>query len=224
HHLHELGRHDHVALRRQLGELRKRRDAWLRRPGRAARRTGRRPHRARRGGAVSRVRTRLCLAGLFALAGGCLIYTPPPPPPRIVPPFDAISDPLGPGSGRVVLDVVGRRCRVRFADRHRTAYGVRIVDTTRAEGAKEVLCVTPCQIELPLGGHRLLFCERASFEVPVTAEATVFRAALGHRGLRSSTQWSLEPAPALAPPRYWPPAATTFRPRCPSEYPDLSAC
>lgn len=145
--------------------------------------------------------SRMVLAATLLLAGCFFRFAPLAPPERVVPVFDAVPAAPGPGSGRVVLDVDGRRCRVRLATAHRTQSGARIVEQRYADAS--VLCVTPCQLELPLGVHRVSFCDARDFDVQVTPEVSVFRARVeggGYHARGSSVQWQLAteqpPAPA----------------------------
>lgn len=107
--------------------------------------------------------------GLVLFAAGCGVQEPAPRTPSLVSP--AVQDPgatsTPAGRGRVVLDAVEDHAQV-----------ARVISTTRIEPAgstwtrknawplpvavqTELLCVTPCTVDLPLGAHELVFSSPA---------------------------------------------------------------
>ena len=125
----------------------------------------------------------------FLCMGSCC---PSAPPARTVPEFDSLPGAPAAGSGRIVLDVEGRRCRVRLAATHGTSSGVRITQSHHRDG-EQVLCVTPCQIELNVGWHRLSFCEEHDVVIFVRRSPSVFRARLSPGCPPRLVQWPLRP-------------------------------
>ena len=118
------------------------------------------------------------------------------PPARVVPEFDALAGEPAPGSSRVVLDVEGRRCRVHLANRR--LVGRFLVEQARDRRRRFVLCVTPCQVELALGAHRLRFCDEANVTVWVGSRMTIFRVAVDGSRTPAYVQWAPEKRPARA--------------------------
>ena len=101
--------------------------------------------------------------GLFV--AGCGMQEPPPRTPALLRPAvdDPSATPTPAGRGRIVLDAVDDRAQV-----------ARVISTTRIEPSTttwtrksawplpvavqtELLCVTPCTVDLPLGAHELVF-------------------------------------------------------------------
>jgi len=117
----------------------------------------------------------------------------PRTPEARLPLFDAMPGRATSGNGRIILDVVGARCRVELARERKTETGTRVVSASLEAPRDEVLCVTPCEIELPLGVHQLTFCGRGPLPVTVSPRRSAFRAALSNwRGYSRFVQW--EPA------------------------------
>ena len=100
------------------------------------------------------------LVSLSLFATACAMQEPAPKAPSLVRPAvdDPNATPTPAGRGRVVLDAVEDRARV-----------ARIVSTTEIEPPArrntwsqpavqtELLCVTPCTVDLPIGAHELVF-------------------------------------------------------------------
>jgi hypothetical protein len=125
------------------------------------------------------------------LLAACL---PLRPPARRVPKYDALAGQPARGHGRVVLDVVGKRCRVRMANTHRSV-GRSIIRQTPEPDQRFVLCVTPCEIELTRGAHLLTFCEAAGLVVLVGPRPSVFRAAIARSAAPVVVQWEPQAPP-----------------------------
>ena len=121
-------------------------------------------------------------AGLWA----CVPLSPPEP---IVPQYDPLRGAAADGYSRVVLDVKGRRCRVRLANQHQVR---QVLVQQRSYRHGYVLCVTPCQLELKQGPVRLRFCDEADATVHVRRHPTVFRIAVDGRRRPAAVQWAPE--------------------------------
>lgn len=130
-----------------------------------------------------------------AVAAAALLFScVPRVPDRVVPEFDPIAGEAAPGSGRVILDVENRRCRVRLASQHSTAAGAKIVQP-HSPGGANVLCVTPCQVELPVGWHLLTFCDAGEVSVPVVRRTSVLRLQLRVGDTPIVSRWMLDGRP-----------------------------
>lgn len=105
------------------------------------------------------------LAG--AVTGGCGVLDVPPPrtPSLEAPPVDdPRSTPVPNARGRVVLDAVDEHAQVsRVVSRTEPVPGSYVMTwghhsvVMGATVQKELLCVTPCTLDLPLGLHELVF-------------------------------------------------------------------
>jgi hypothetical protein len=137
--------------------------------------------------------------GTTLLLTGCFrpVEVPPPPLPRAELP--AIQeDPKGstaPGTGRIVLDVVGMTARVEeITETSRQSWASVGPYLWSAESTGETtraLCITPCAVDLPIGLHRLRFTTNevdrgGEIEIQVTSKPRVYRIELGYERSRSN--------------------------------------
>jgi hypothetical protein len=124
---------------------------------------------------------------------GCMAHYPPPPrPDPIVPQVDADIRPTPPGgSGRLLLDVVGEKAKVaRVVTTVEPSYPVLPRGSWRygkvgEQRVTELLCITPCALDLRQGAHTLVFTSltddtrTSSADVISSSEPSAVRHALG---------------------------------------------
>lgn len=129
-------------------------------------------------------------------------YSAPPKPDPIVPQVDAVIRPTPPeGSGRLVVDVVGERAKVaRVVDTVELTYpyfyrGPSRYGSPGEQRITELLCITPCVLDLRQGAHTLVFTSleddtrTSSADVVSSSEPSAVRHALG-RSKPISTQYA----------------------------------
>jgi hypothetical protein len=128
----------------------------------------------------------LRLALALLLLNACVVQRPPPAaPPMVAPPRSDV--PPAPGTTRVYVDVVDGPSEVYALAR--TAVAVRVDDQEVAASAlvTEVLCVTPCSLDLRPGRQSLAFPVRGApgrlelATLDVGARPLLYRRVLGHR-------------------------------------------
>lgn len=85
---------------------------------------------------------------------GCTNILPPVETPSASPPTLAVSPPIAPGHGRLVVDVVDGETDVVMLTTYRYSLGrsLSIRSTDR-----DLLCTSPCSVDLPFGRYRLGF-------------------------------------------------------------------
>jgi hypothetical protein len=120
---------------------------------------------------------------------------PPPVPEKKVPALpDDLKAPTRPGTGRLVLDVVGDNARVEeIVETTSEAWASAGPHVWRAEGrgeARRPVCRTPCAVDLSIGLHRLRFASSeggrsGEVEVQVDSQPRVVRYELGYDKSRS---------------------------------------
>lgn len=133
------------------------------------------------------------------LTQGCLAHHPPPAEPEpIVPRVDTPDAPPPEGAGRIAVDVAGERAKVArvvetvkpsqpyvfrgSASPYMAFSGSSVIGEQRRT---ELLCVTPCILDLRRGAHTLVFTSlrdesrTSSADVVVSAEPSAVRHALG---------------------------------------------
>jgi len=156
-------------------------------------------------GAVMRLRLRFALglacSSLLAAATGCSTATLPPPaaPARVEPaieepPKDAAVSP----NGRVVLDTEGESATVSRVTQSANVYGPAAQYKTYPPASsplvrqEELLCVTPCAVDLRQGAHQFVFKSQkdpvrvSTADVVVTSQPIFVRHALGREARMSS--------------------------------------
>jgi hypothetical protein len=141
----------------------------------------------------------LVLWGALFSLGGCYRELPPPKPPdQEVPdvpegPTEAPREP----NGRLIVDANGERATVSRVVERVEPPTVRPMGASGAirdlQGAKtELLCITPCALDLPRGAHTLVFTSKAdssrtsSVDVGVSRGTAVVRHAIGERRFGSA--------------------------------------
>lgn len=141
----------------------------------------------------------LLTAVLANLTTGCMLQLPPPPlPPRIEPAMDdAPRAPPEGSNGRVVLHAEGESAKVsRVTETFVTPGGMR--QTSEGMGmqagavgagatrSQELLCITPCTVDLRQGAHTFVFTAQddplrsSTTDVVLTSKTAVVRHAIGH--------------------------------------------
>jgi hypothetical protein len=153
---------------------------------------------------MAAVETKDILVCLFLASAttGCIGQLPPPPTPAKIAP--AIADPPtappGEGHGRVVLDAVGEEANVsRVTETIVPPYvGAPTLNTDRRappSRSQELLCVTPCIVDIRQGAHTFVFTAKddptrtSDAEVVVTSKVTNVRHAIG-REYRLNPQYA----------------------------------
>ncbi len=107
---------------------------------------------------------------VFTAACAPLRLDAPPPPRPEAPAFDEPSDPVPEGKSRVVFDVVDGPARVSRIEPRKDAPLIAFTSIeTKKEG--EVLCISPCVLDLEPGEHEIAFTSQA--DPSRTSEADV---------------------------------------------------
>ena len=127
----------------------------------------------------------LAVLMLSLLAGGCMHLVPPPEVPEAYAPELAEAPPIAEGRGRVVVDVEDGPTEVLTVERQRWILGGGNHTLSFRTTSTEVLCMSPCIVDLPFGRYALGFRSRGPSPrlevtgVDVGPVPTVFRHALG---------------------------------------------
>lgn len=143
----------------------------------------------------------------FALTGCTVLEDPPPSTPSAIVPQvpDPRATPTAQGAGRVVLDADGQSAEVsRVISTTEVGFGAyRQRQTLQPLERREtqLLCITPCVVDLPLGAHELVFRAHGSPDTPPPqstativvhgAEPMVVRHALGNENVVYRTGYAL---------------------------------
>jgi hypothetical protein len=131
------------------------------------------------------VRPVLILQALALTAAGC-IHTLPPretPGPVVTPPA---AYPPAPGFGRLYVDVVDGPAYVRVVKPISVTETLNELEFQTEALEDQASCMSPCVLDLPLGGHLLAFPVRGAggvdlARVIVSPSPTLYRRALGWR-------------------------------------------
>ncbi|MBS2015914.1 MAG: hypothetical protein JST00_23705 [Deltaproteobacteria bacterium] len=136
------------------------------------------------------------LLALGASTTGCVQHLPPPPAPaKTMPEVEVASTAPPAGQARVILDVEGEKAWVSRVTGTTAAQGYKVDEPIRASHeavpsntmrTDELLCVTPCAIDLRAGAHEFVFArpeskghETTATIVAPSGSTTVVRHAIG---------------------------------------------
>lgn len=143
------------------------------------------------------------LGGLFALSG-CAVHSAAPPKPEPLPRLDAPASPPPEGSGRVFVDVAGDEAKVSrvvdtttvFTDpdhpEWQLHHGHAVGGPSPTSRRSELLCISPCILDLRQGAHTLVFASTrdetraSSGDIVVSSQPIGVRHTLGREKPASS--------------------------------------
>lgn len=144
------------------------------------------------------------LGSIFALSGCAVHSAAPPKPEPILPKLDAPALPPPDGSGRVFVDVAGDEAKVsRVVDTTTVVtdpdhpewhvhHGHAVAGPSPTARRSELLCISPCILDLRQGAHTLVFSSTrdetrtSSGDVVVSSRPIGVRHALGKEKAASS--------------------------------------
>jgi hypothetical protein len=136
---------------------------------------------------------------LASATTGCVSRLPPPPTPASVEPAiaDPPTTPPAEGHGRVVLDTVGESASVSrvTATQVQPIRGLEgnIPADHFAAKTHELLCITPCVVDIRQGAHTFVFTSKVNpgrsseAEIPVTSRVMYVRHAMGTKPQHASS-------------------------------------